>query len=232
MGKARNSWAILLLLTCSSAYALDAPVWVGINDPAWNQMYPVRVQAMQAKGDPVRGESKFVICQGCHRSAGVGQVDGSYPRLAGQHVSVLIKQMADVQTERRYNPKMQPFIHLHDVLPQNVADIAVYLNGLPVPANHGRGPGDNLQHGKQLYVKDCAICHGNQGEGSDAEFYPRVSGQHYNYLLRESLTIRDGKRRNAHPDMVTVIKRYTDNDVAAVADYISRLPVDSVKRAP
>ena len=226
MGMVKKFWVILLLhLACSSAYALDAPVWVGINDPAWNEMYPVRVQAMQAQGDAERGEAKFVICQGCHRSAAVGRVDGSYPRLAGQHVSVLIKQMTDVQTERRSNPKMQPFIHLHEVLPQHVADIAVYLHGLPVTANNGRGPGDNLQHGQLLYMRDCVTCHGKQGEGSDEQFYPRVSGQHFNYLLRESLIIRDGKRRNAHPEMVTVIKSYTDKDIAAVADFISRLPV-------
>ncbi|MDO9602377.1 MAG: c-type cytochrome [Rhodocyclaceae bacterium] len=223
---ARKFWVALMLLHAGiGAYAYDAPAWVGINDPAWNEMYPVRVQAIQAKGDAVRGESKFVICQGCHRADGAGRIDGSYPRLAGQHVSVLIKQMTDVQTERRYNPKMQPFIHLHEVLPQHVADLAVYLNGLPVIADHGRGPGDKLQRGQELYTNDCASCHGKQGEGSDAEFYPRVSGQHFKYLVRESLTIRNGKRRNAHPKMVLVIKNYSEEDIEAVSSFMSHLPV-------
>lgn len=216
---------LLLLLACSGACADDAPVWIGINDPAWNEMYPERVQAIQAKGDIKRGESAFVICQGCHRAGALGRVDGSYPRLAGQHVSVLIKQMADVQTERRTNPKMLPFIQLHEILPQHVADIAAYLHSLPVPETQGRGPGDKLPRGRLLYEKDCASCHGSQGEGSDAKFYPRVSGQHFNYLLLESQSIRDGKRRNAHPVMVKVIRNYSDGDIAAVADFMSRLPV-------
>ncbi len=222
----KKCWvALVLLLTCSGTYALDAPVWIGIKDAAWNEMYPERVEAMRAKGDARRGEAEFAICQGCHRAGAVGRADGSYPRLAGQHVSVLIKQMTDVQTERRSNPKMLPFIHLHEILPQHVADIAAYLHSLPVPPSQGQGPGDKLQHGRLLYEKDCASCHGNRGEGSDEKFYPRVSGQHFNYLLRESRVIRDGKRRNAHPAMVTVIKSYTDEDIAAVADFMSRLPV-------
>jgi cytochrome c553 len=216
---------LVVLLAAGGAYALDAPFWIGIKDPAWNEMYPTRVQAMQTKGDAVHGEAKFVVCQGCHHAAAAGEVDGSYSSLAGQHVSVLIKQMTDIQTERRYDPRMQSLVYLHEVLPQHVADIAAYLHGLPATVNHGKGPGDKLQHGKSLYMHDCASCHGSKGEGSDEKYYPRVSGQHFKFLERESLTIRNGKRRNAHPDMVHAIKHYTDEDIAAVADYMSRLPV-------
>ena len=62
--------------------------------------------------------------------------------------------------------------------------------------------------------------------------YPRVSGQHYRYLLRESRMIRDGKRHNAHPEMVSVIRRYTEFDLAAVADFMSHLPVETAERTP
>ena len=51
------------------------------------------------------------------------------------------------------------------------------------------------------------------------------SGQHYRYLLREEVAIRDGERRNANPKMVRLIKGYSDADLQAVADYISQLPV-------
>ena len=43
-----------------------------------------------------------------------------------------------------------------------------------------------------------------------------IAGQHYKYLLRQMTEIRDGKRRNANPDMVKIIKKYeqrsTDRD--------------------
>ena len=36
--------------------------------------------------------------------------------------------------------------------------------------------------------------------------------------------IRDGLRRNAHPDMVDAVQDYTEQSFSAVADYMSRLP--------
>ncbi len=209
----------ILLAGLGSALALAA------SPGDWNAPYPEKTAALALKGDAARGEAAFAICQGCHRVGATGRADGSYPRLAGQHATVLIKQLTDVRSGRRGNPKMLPFAD-HQVLSlQEVADIAVYLQALPVAADQGRGDGTRLARGRQLYDKDCASCHGGRGEGDAAQFYPRVSGQHYRYLLRESLLIRAGGRRNAHPEMLRVIETYGDEDLAAVSDYISRLPV-------
>ena len=209
---------LLTSLGCSLALANPPP-------ESWNAPDPEKTQALSLKGDITRGESAFVICQGCHRVGALGRADGSYPSLAGQHATVLIKQMADVRAGRRGNPKMLPFADHQALSVQDVADIAVYLQALPVPANQGQGPGDDLVRGRQLYERDCVVCHGKQGEGKADKFFPRVSGQHYRYLLREGSLIRDGKRHNAHPDMVRAIGTYSDEDNAAVSDYMSRLSV-------
>lgn len=213
----RTLLGILVALGCSLAHAEPRD---------WNDAYAEKTEALGLRGDPVRGEAAFVICQGCHRVGALGRADGSYPRLAGQHATVLIKQLTDVRSGRRGNPKMLPFADHQALTVQDIADIAVYLQALPVPANQGQGPGDALARGGKLYAADCAICHGTQGEGRAASFYPRVSGQHYRYLLREGLMIRDGARRNANPEMVEAIHKYGDDDIAAVADYMSRLPVN------
>jgi cytochrome c553 len=188
----------------------------------WNEMYAEKLQALKAKGDALRGEVAFEICQGCHRHDAVGRPDGSYPRLAGQHASVLIKQMTDVRANRRKNPKMRSFIDTHVITPQEIADIAVYLSSLPITPDNGKGEGTDLAHGEELYNRDCVTCHGQKGEGDEAKFYPRVAGQHYKYLVREAHMIRDGKRGNSNPDMVKVIKSYNDKDISAVTDYMSR----------
>ena len=75
-----------------------------------------------------------------------------------------------------------------------------------------------------MYDKDCADCHGTMGEGNPEKFYPMVAAQHYRYLLRQALLIRDGDRRNSNPSMVKVIKRYPNADLEAIADYMSQLP--------
>ena len=222
----KHGWSILLLvlgaLLGSGALAADAD-----DGPAyeWNAMQGEKLQALTAKGDAVRGAISFEICQGCHRAHALGRPDGSYPRLAGQHATVLIKQMTDVRASRRRNDKMLPFVDRHVLSPQDIADIAAYLQSLPVPPTQGQGTGTDLARGRQLYERDCQVCHGKQGEGKADQFFPRISGQHYAYLLREGGLIRDGKRHNAHPDMVLAIGKYSDEDTAAVSDYISRLPV-------
>jgi len=75
-------------------------------------------------------------------------------------------------------------------------------------------------------------CHGPNGEGSEKDFYPVLAGQHYEYLLRQIRDIAALKRRNANPDMVKVVKGYSDADLQAVVDYMSRLswPARSAKK--
>ena len=211
------SGALLLLIFWSSqSQALDAA-------PVWNEIKGEKLLALKLKGDAGRGEEAFVTCQGCHRRGATGSASGLYPRLAGQHATVLIEQIADIRSGMRRNPKMEPFADEHVITPQEIADIAAYLQGLPVPPNLGTGPGTALGRGKAIYVRDCANCHGDRGEGNGAKFYPMVAGQHYVYLLREARFIRDGERGNANPDMVRVIMPYSDADLEAVSDYMSRL---------
>lgn len=208
----------LLFAACCGAAAMAA------GPEAWNAPYAEKTEALRTPGDAARGEAAFVICQGCHRVGALGRADGSYPRLAGQHATVLIKQLADVRSGRRSNPKMLPFADHQSLSVQDIADIAAYLQGLPVPADQGHGDGKALALGERLYVTDCATCHGPRGEGDPHRFYPRIAGQHFRYLLRENLLIRDGKRKNANPDMVKAIRNFADTELDAVADYMSRLP--------
>jgi cytochrome c553 len=210
---------ILALLMMVSMW----PALVMAQTPAWNEIKGELKEALQAKGNPARGEAAFQPCQGCHRKDASGRVSGAYPRLAGQHANVLMKQIADIRSGRRSNIKMEPFIDDHVLTAFDIADIAIFLEALPIPTANGKGVGTALARGKQLYDKDCADCHGAKGEGNGAKFYPMVAAQHYRYLLREVQLIRDGDRRNSNPDMVSVIKDYQLADMEAVSDYMSQL---------
>lgn len=188
---------------------------------AWNEIKGELKMALGTKGDPVRGQALFEPCIGCHRYDGSGRTSGAYPRLSGQHISVLIKQVADIRSGKRSNPKMELFADEHVLNAYEIADIAVYLNGLPISDGNGKGPGKEIAKGEEIYSKNCVKCHGEEGEGNDEKFYPMVAAQHYKYLLRELKLIRDGDRKNANPDMVKVVKAYSDRELAAVADYMS-----------
>jgi hypothetical protein len=51
-------------------------------------------------------------------------------------------------------------------------------------------------------------------------------------MVRQFEWIRDGKRRNANPDMVAQIKSFTDKDMQMVINYVSWHPVPKDQLAP
>lgn len=101
--------------------------------------------------------------------------------------------------------------------------MSAYIARFPMNRDNGVGPGDDLEHGEQLYVEYCAKCHGDHGEGVAKDHMPLIQGQHYRYLVRQFEWIRDGKRRNADLEMVKQIRSFTPRDVSAIMDYTSRL---------
>ncbi|MEN6584455.1 MAG: c-type cytochrome [Sulfuricella sp.] len=222
--------ALALVLALTSTWALaDTPVptKAGIESKGyvWNDASETeKIEALKLKGDVKRGKEIFEVCSACHLSSGAGKPDGSIPQLAGQHATVIIKQIADIRAGLRDNPPMFPFaITLSDA--QELADVAAYIQTLCIPLEHGTSAGGAalLAKGKALYMKECTTCHGANGQGDAAKFYPVLAGQHYSYLLRQVTAIRDGKRRNADPAMVAVVKKYSDQDLDAVVEYMASL---------
>jgi cytochrome c553 len=201
-------------------------------DYVWNEPSPTVLEALRLKGNIVEGAKLYTErCTGCHLPSGSGLSDGTYPQLAGQHRAVVIKQFLDILEGRRENAIMYRFARgLTE--PQKLADLALYIRFLKIPRKNGRGPGHNLERGKELYERDCASCHGASGEGDAEKFFPVVAGQHYEYLLRQIHHIADGRRRNANPEMVEVVRIYSDRDREAVIDYMSRLEWPERQEAP
>lgn len=227
----KSSFALAIALALSSALALagpPAPKQAGIEakDYKWNAQEGEKIEALKLKGDAKAGKEGYEVCGACHLPSGAGRADGTFPQLAGQHATVLIKQMADIRAGLRDNPTMYPFAkELTDA--QELANVSAYIESLCIPVDHGTykgaDAGAQIAKGKDLYEKQCLECHGKNGQGDKAKFYPVIAGQHYEYLLRQMTEIREGKRRNANPDMVKVIKPYSNDQLVAISAYQSSL---------
>jgi cytochrome c553 len=221
-GLARCALGLVSIGIGLSAGELRAEPPKASEPPAWNAPQAEKLEALEREGQPEQGRRLYEACASCHLANGAGQPDGTMPQLAGQHRTVLIKQLAEIRSGLRANPVMLPFAQ-QLAGPQDLADVAAYLAALPVPAQSGSGPGVELDRGQALYQKDCARCHGAEGEGLAESFYPRLAGQHYRYVVRQVIDIASGRRGNAHPEMVRVLEGYSAGDVSRVADYVSRL---------
>lgn len=193
--------------------------------------YPPSDRAMQEYEEALKlepnlehGAQLFRKCSICHLPEGWGTESGSYPQIAGQLNTVIIKQLADIRARNRDVPTMYPFSDRSNIgTPQDIADVAAYISALPMTRRNGQGPGRHLQHGERLYKENCVDCHGENGEGDSEEHIPALYGQHFRYLVRQFEWIRSGRRRNADPDMVEQIRGFSHFDVQAVMDYTSRL---------
>jgi len=209
----------------------------GSGEKVWMVKGGEREEALHLKPDHENGIEVFEVCAGCHLTEGWGKPDGTFPQLAGQHQSVLIKQLADIRSKNRDNPTMYPF-----ALPESIggtqamADVTAYISKIPMNPDNGKGEWaegtPEYKQGKKLFEDNCTKCHGDNGEGNAEKFYPLIQGQHYNYMLRQFEWIRDGKRRNANPDMVKQIKGFSDKDMQMVINYVSRIKPPKDKVAP
>jgi cytochrome c553 len=181
-------------------------------------------KALVLKPDLDNGKKIYVMCGQCHMDTGWGKKDGSFPVIAGQHRNVLIKQLEDIQKKNRDNPTMFPFSNPAEIGGlQGVSDVTAYIATLEGNPDPGVGSGKNLERGEKLYQQRCAQCHGDNGQGNNATFFPRLQGQHHAYLLRQLQWIRDGYRKNSNEAMLQQIESLNDEELDAISDYLSRL---------
>ena len=188
--------------------------------------------AIKLAPDLEKGKKIYKTCAVCHGPEGWGKDSGTYPEIAGQLSSVIIKQLADTRAGNRSNPMMVPFTRQRILgSAQDIADVSGYISNLPMARRKSKGPGFDLVRGEQLYKENCVDCHGEKGEGDAKEHIPQIAGQHYHYLVRQFDLIRNGMRRNADDEMVEQIEGFRVRDVTDVMDYTSRLSPPKEKLA-
>ena len=175
-------------------------------------------------GDIQRGKGVFAECQSCHRPDASGRSKFDVPRLSGQHASVVIKQLMDIRSGLRVNQQMADYMLDSGLTLQDFADVATYLQSLPVAGEIAHGPPELVPRGETVFATNCAACHGEHGQGRPELFFPMLASQHYTYLLREIDLILSGQRGNSNPAMPPILQTLSTDDKRAVAAYLAQLP--------
>jgi cytochrome c553 len=67
----------------------------------------------------------------------------------------------------------------------------------------------------------CAACHGDQGQGTDNDYFPRLAGKPAGYLVNQLMAFRDGRRR--YPPMNYLLEYMPDSYLRKMADYFAAL---------
>jgi cytochrome c553 len=80
-------------------------------------------------------------------------------------------------------------------------------------------------------VQGCVTCHGQQGQGTSDQYFPRIAGKPAAYLLNQLLAFRNGHRRYA--PMNYLVAYLTDDYLREIAEYFAALrPPFSPPTAP
>jgi cytochrome c553 len=179
--------------------------------------------------DLKNGADLYQTCAACHGADGRGTEDGEIPAIAGQHGSVLLKQLTDFRHDQRWNERMQHFTDQHHLAgAQDLTDVAAYVANLPrfPPTAKGIGDGAALGKGASIYFQKCERCHGPLGQGNLLLNRPRLAGQHYGYLLRQLQETAADKRPGMDRAHVEMLRGISPEALSGVADYLSRVSPD------
>jgi cytochrome c553 len=175
--------------------------------------------------EPKRGQSLFRSeCVQCHGAAALGDAARGVPALAGQRQAYVIRQLADFAESDRDSYPMHKVVKRARIKePQAWADLAAYLNGLPVTTNPEHGDGSLLALGEGVFHEQCATCHEEDARGDDDGYVPSLRNQHYSYLLKQMHGLANDHRRNVDQHLVLFIGNLKSDELTSLADYLSRL---------
>ena len=184
--------------------------------------------APASKGDPKAAESIVnQVCAGCHAVDGNSTIPAN-PKLAGLNAEYINKQLTEFKSGARKNAIMSGMVA--SLSPQDMLNLAAYFSAQqPKP---GTSKDQELAlTGQKVFrggvqgagVPACASCHGPQGKGIPVQF-PRLAGQHSDYVYTQLNTFRVGERANDAAKMMrSIAAKMTDADMKAVASYIQGL---------
>jgi cytochrome c553 len=179
-----------------------------------------------AKPDANLGSAKFgAVCAACHGADGNSGVPAN-PKLAQQHPDYIVKQLEEFKSGKRKNPIMQGFAS--QLTEADMKNIAAFVTSQKAKPGFAKDK-DLVTLGESIYrggiadrhVAACAGCHSPNGAGIPSQ-YPRLSGQHADYIAAQLKAFRDGNRTNS-PQMMDIAGRLNDKEIAAVADYAAGL---------
>lgn len=182
--------------------------------------------AVAARPDLAKGQAiSTQVCAACHSADG-SRGSPANPILAGQHPEYLLKQLQEFKSDKRNSPIMKGFAStLSD---DDMKNVTAFYAGKSAKPGFAKNK-DSVKLGEKIYrggitekaVPACAGCHSPNGAGIPAQ-YPRIGGQHADYVGAQLIAFRSGARANS-AQMTAIAAKMSDGEIKALADYIAGL---------
>ena len=190
----------------------------------------VSAQAQEAKGDAKAGEAKVAMCIGCH---GIPAYQATFPEvykvpmISGQNAKYIAAALNAYKKGERKHPTMRG---IADTLSdQDIADVSAYyevhgkVEGAAAPA---KAVEPAAKVAELLKKGGCVACHGESFNKPIDPSYPKVAGQHADYLfvaLKSYKTDNAATWGRANGVMGGIAKQFSNAELKELAKYISSL---------
>lgn len=174
------------------------------------------------------GQAPYEQCGYCHEYDGNSLVSTT-PKLASQVPGYIKKQLEDFRAGKRQG-KMQATAEL--LSDEDIATVSRYFNeqqvsktGSDTLSRQDRivATGLFFSGDKRRAIRACSSCHGQNAEGLG--IFPRLAGQHKDYLVEQLVAFKSGTRVNDKLGMMRMpSKQLSDHEIASLAGYLAGLP--------
>ena len=189
--------------------------------------------AQETKGDVEAGKKKIAMCIGCH---GIVGYQSSFPEvhkvpmISGQNGKYIAAALDAYRKGERKHPTMRG---IADTLTdQDIADVSAYYeqhgkSGVELPDKPAREP--SVQVAELLKKGACVSCHGDNFAKPIDPSYPKIAGQHADYLfvaLKSYKVEKNAKVGRNNAIMGGISKQFTNAELKALAGYVGSLDGD------
>lgn len=172
------------------------------------------------------------VCSNCHGVTGNAE-SPNFPNLAAQQAPYFVAQLNGFKSHGRADPAGFEYMwglskHLTDAQIAGLA--AYYAKQSPHPTRQSATTASLLAEGKKIFeegivssaVPACSACHGAEAQGQAA--FPRLAGQHANYLVKQLMVFQRTDERPEGSIMKGVAHSLTTRNMQAVASYLEAFP--------
>ena len=189
--------------------------------------------AQEAKGDVEAGKQKIAMCIGCH---GIPGYQASFPEvhkvpmISGQSGKYISAALVAYQKGERKHPTMRGIAE--SLSEKDIADVSAYYEqhgktGAELPAKPSREP--SVQVAELLKKGACVSCHGDNFAKPIDPSYPKIAGQHADYLyvaLKSYKVEKNVRVGRGNAIMGGIAKQFTNEELKELANYVGSLEGD------
>ena len=198
-------------------------------------LYAPASGAQEVKGDPVAGQKKIAMCIGCH---GIVGYQASFPeihkvpKISGQGAKYIVAALNEYKTAARKHPTMRAIAE--SLSEQDMADVAACYEAHAreqagaAPASKP-APAPNARVAELITKGNCISCHGDGFSKPIDPAYPKIAGQHADYLysaLKSYKTENQQYVGRSNGVMAGVAKQFSNAELKALANYIGSIEGD------